>query len=140
MVHFLRKGSNLHINSASGPSFQFPEGCKFKPSNPGNDTSGLVKVYDKDGLLFAKLNYQNGKLNGISDFYKDTTLFKSVTFVNDKMDGWGIENGKEQFYRNDKLISELIKNNKLEGYMNEMDVNTKKIVRCCKFNELHNPV
>ena len=56
------------------------------------------------------------------------------------MEGWSKEGDKEFIYQNNSKAFELVKNEKLEGYVNEINIKTGKVNRCYKMNENHKPV
>ena len=120
-----------------GGILTFPEDAVFKPSMPEGQREGKVTVLSKKGTRLAVLNYENDMLNGLCKFFENLKLTKQITFVNGKMEGWLKEGDKEFIYQNNTREYELVKNEKLEGYVNEINIKTGKINRCYKMNENH---
>ena len=123
-----------------GGILTFPEDAVFKPSMPEGQREGKVTVYSKDEIRLAVLNYENNMLNGLCKFYENGKVKKQVNYVNGKMEGWSKEGYKEFIYHENKREFELMKNEKLEGYVNEINIKTGKVNRCYKMNENHKPV
>ena len=123
-----------------GGILTFPDDAVFDPNVPEGQREGKVTVYSKYKVCLAVLNYENNKLNGLCKFYENAKLKNQISFVNGKMEGWSKEGEKEYIYQNNKREFELVKNEKLEGYVNEINIKTKKINRCYKMNENHKPV
>ena len=120
-----------------GGILTFPEDAVFEPSMPEGQREGQVTVNSKDEIRLAVLNYENDMLNGLCKFFENLLLTKQITFVNGKMEGWSKEGDKEFVYQNNTKEYELVKNEKLEGYVNEINIKTGKVNRCYKMNENH---
>ena len=77
-----------------------------------NGSIRSVTILDKNNKLYAKLKYNNGKLQGVSEFYDSGVLVEKRTYNNDVADGWGCryENGQEltwYHYQDGKRVSEI---------------------------------
>ena len=118
----------------------FPSDVVFKPNLPEGKREGKVEVLSKDGMCLAVLNYENNKLNGLCKLYENGELKMEVAFVNDKKEGWSREGDKEFIYHNNKKEFEVVKNEKLEGYLSEINIQTGKLNRCYKMNKNHKPI
>ena len=58
---------------------------------------GVLETRNTDGQLSSRINFKDGKKDGLCEFWDDGKLFARVNFKNDKLDGeWEV-------YRNDKL-------------------------------------
>ena len=58
---------------------------------------GVFETRNTDGQLSSRINFKDGKKDGLCEFWDDGKLFARVNFKNDKLDGeWEV-------YRNDKL-------------------------------------
>ena len=115
----------------------FPNDTVFQPNVAEDRREGEVKVFTKDEIQIATLFYENGMLNGLCKFYENGNVNKIHSFVNGKMEGWSKEGEKEYIYENNCKVFELVKNEKLKGYVNEINIKTRMINRCYKMNENH---
>jgi len=52
-----------------------------------NKRHGATLVYNKDGSVSRKLEFREGKLTGISEFYRDGNLYATVPFIDGKLNG-----------------------------------------------------
>ena len=120
-------------------NLEFPVDAVYEPSMPEGQREGKVTVYSKDGIRIALLNYKNNKLNGVCKYFDNATLIKEISFVNGKMEGWSREENKEFIYHANVREYELVKNQKLEGYVDEININTKKVNRCYIIDANHKP-
>lgn len=86
--------------------------------------SGIVRIYDNNGLLSSETPYRNGKINGVVKKYLDSTLWSKCLYVNGKKNGidtgyW--DNGKvesETSYVNDTLNG-IVKNYDPDGNLSD---------------------
>ena len=137
----IEKQSTLILSFDDGTQVNlFPEGCIFNPILVNGKKNGVHDVLTKDGLLYARLHYNDDILEGVCEFYNSGFLKEKITYKNGKPNGWGCnyENNEESmwfFYKDGRKFSELKKND--DNFYLETEVRTGKLLSLCKYNENH---
>ena len=86
--------------------------------------TGVVESYDEKGVLTAKAEFKDGKMNGFSKlYYPSGKLGSEATFKNDVQIGV-----QKDYYENGKLKAEVpYKNGQVDGTAKAYDENGKVI-------------
>ena len=133
----------MELSVESPVESNLPEGYTWDAQfENGLIQDGIVNVYDEDGCFYRKLQYQNGKLNGLCLYYDSGVLIEKRTFVDDMEEGWAchVRMDKEIkwfLYKKGNLKMELVKNETMKGYWNAIEIHSHQIVSCCQYNENH---
>ena len=93
-------------------------------------------------MVYAFLQYNHDKLNGLCSFFNKGELIKEVTFVNNTAEGWSCEIGKGGveswfIYKNGKKVITFVKCEELEGFWNEIEIDSNNLISICQYNEEH---
>ena len=111
--------SNISIEGITENGFVLPNGYSWDVKVENGMKEGEVTVRNKMRLVYAVLQYNHDKLNGLCCFYDKGKLMKEITFVNNIAEGWSCEfekGGVESWfiYKNGKKVSKLVKCEELE--------------------------
>ena len=60
--------TNIQLTIAPAHGFTLPRGYNWNPTIVNGKTEGKVDVFNEEGMLFAKLFYHEGKLEGECSF------------------------------------------------------------------------
>ena len=134
--------SNLIQSQSVNIGYNIPEGATWNTNFENGRKEGKVEVVGKYGIQLADLMYKNDKLNGVCTFYESGVISETIHYVDDVAEGWSCEydNGEEArcyIYRKGYKVFELLKNKEKNGYWNEIDIESNKIVCSCLYNEDH---
>ena len=138
----LSMSSNLIQSQSVNIGYNIPEGATWNTNFENGRKEGKVEVVGKYGIQLADLMYKNDKLNGVCTFYESGVISETIHYVDDVAEGWSCEydNGEEArcyIYRKGYKVFELLKNKEKNGYWNEIDIESNKIVCSCLYNEDH---
>ena len=141
--------SNIEVSTvldgtSSNESFSdddvFPEDCTVDVEYVDGMKEGPATVRTSKGIIYARLNYQEGKLNGLCTF---NDLYGKKRFEgyyeNGVKDGWGCEYDSDRqivfygFYRNGERHSELTEVEGMEDYYCE--ILDEQIISICQYDE-----
>lgn len=122
------KQSTITVDSGNDDnSFVIPDDCILNVEYVDGKKEGPATVRTKKGILFAKLCYENDKLNGYCIF-NDYTGKKSFEgyYENNVRDGWGCEYDEKHqpiftgLYRNGERYCEMKPVPKMKDYYQEI--------------------
>lgn len=120
-----------------------PEGYSWDAQfSNGVINDGVVSILDEDGCLYRKIQYKNGKRNGLCLYYHSGSLIEKRTFKDDVEEGWACHvcKGKEIkwfLYSCGTVVAELVKSYTLDGFWNAVDMTSHHILSCCQYDENH---
>ena len=134
--------SNISLEGVTENGFVLPNGYSWDVKLQNGMKEGKVTVRNKMGMVYAVLFYYRDKLNGLCSFYDRGKLIKEVTFVNNIAEGWSCEIGKGGveswfIYKNGKKVITLVKCEELEGFWNEIVIDSNNLISICQYNEEH---
>ena len=134
--------SNIFLEGVTENGFVLPNGYSWDVKFQNGMKEGKVTVRNKMRMVYAVLFYYRDKLNGLCSFYDRGKLIKEVTFVNNIAEGWSCEIGKGGveswfIYKNGKKVNRLVKCEELEGFWNEIAIESEKLISICQYNEEH---
>ena len=134
--------SDISLESVTENGFVLPNGYSWDVKLQNGMKEGKVTVRNKMGMVYAVLFYYRDKLNGLCSFYDRGKLIKEVTFVNNIAEGWSCEIGKGGveswfIYKNGKKVITLVKCEELEGFWNEIVIDSNNLISICQYNEEH---
>ena len=133
---------NISLESITENGFVLPNGYSWDVKLQNGMKEGKVTVRNKMRMVYAVLFYYRDKLNGLCSFYDRGKLIKEVTFVNNIAEGWSCEIGKGGvetwfIYKNGKKVITLVKCEELEGFWNEIVIDSNNLISICQYNEEH---
>lgn len=122
------------------PPFSLPSECHLEETIDIENKNGLIKAYNKDGTIYAALQFLNDRLHGLSSFYNKDRISYSITYQNGVANGWAgeFENDKicrAAIYDNGNMKSELFQ--KGDNLWEEVDISTGSILSVCSYDENH---
>ena len=134
--------SNISLEGVTENGFVLPNGYSWDVKLQNGMKEGKVTVRNKMRMVYAVLFYYRDKLNGLCSFYDRGKLIKEVTFVNNIAEGWSCEIGKGGveswfIYKNGKKVITFVKCEELEGFWNEIDIDSNNLISICQYNEEH---
>ena len=134
--------SNISLEGVTENGFVLPNGYSWDVKLQNGMKEGKVTVRNKMRMVYAVLFYYRDKLNGLCSFYDRGKLIKEVTFVNNIAEGWSCEIGKGGveswfIYKNGKKVNKLVKCEELEGFWNEIEIDSNNLISICQYNEEH---
>lgn len=119
--------------------FVVPAGYSYKPNYVNGKLEGIVYVYDKRKLIFAKLCFHQDSLDGVSEFYQNGVLHELRTYKNHTAEGWGslIENGEETVWFVYKRGKRAVAFAKLDdtSFRKEIEVPSGSLLSIAQYNE-----
>ena len=133
---------DISLESITENGFVLPNGYSWDVKVQNGMKEGKVTVRNKMRMVYAVLFYYRDKLNGLCSFYDRGKLIKEVTFVNNIAEGWSCEIGKGGveswfIYKNGKKVITLVKCEELEGFWNEIVIDSNNLISICQYNEEH---
>ena len=133
---------SISLESVTENGFVLPNGYSWDVKFQNGMKEGKVTVRNKMRMVYAVLFYYRDKLNGLCSFYDRGKLIKEVTFVNNIAEGWSCEIGKGGveswfIYKNGKKVITLVKCEELEGFWNEIVIDSNNLISICQYNEEH---
>ena len=133
---------NISLEGITENGFVLPNGYSWDVKLQNGMKEGKVTVRNKMRMVYAVLFYYRDKLNGLCSFYDRGKLIKEVTFVNNIAEGWSCEIGKGGveswfIYKNGKKVNKLVKCEELEGFWNEIVIDSNNLISICQYNEEH---
>lgn len=119
--------------------FVVPAGYSYKPNYVNGKLEGIVYVFDKRKLIYAKLCFHQDSLDGISEFYENGVLHELRTYKNHTAEGWGslIENGEETVwfvYKRGKRVVALAKVDNT-SFRKEIEISSGSLLSIAQYNE-----
>ena len=134
--------SDIFLEGVTENGFVLPNGYSWDVKLQNGMKEGKVTVRNKMRMVYAVLFYYRDKLNGLCSFYDRGKLIKEVTFVNNIAEGWSCEIGKGGveswfIYKNGKKVKKLVKCEELEGFWNEIEIDSNNLISICQYNEEH---
>ena len=134
--------SNISIEGITENGFVLPNGYSWDVKVQNGMKEGKVTVRNKMRLVYAVLFYNHDKLNGLCSFFDKGKLIEKRTFVNNIAEGWSCEIGKGGvetwfIYKNGKKVNKLVKCEELEGFWNEIEIDSNNLISICQYNEEH---
>ena len=133
---------NISLECVTENGFVLPNGYSWDVKLQNGMKEGKVTVRNKMRMVYAVLFYYRDKLNGLCSFYDRGKLIKEVTFVNNIAEGWSCEIGKGGveswfIYKNGKKVITFVKCEELEGFWNEIVIDSNNLISICQYNEEH---
>ena len=134
--------SSISIEGITKNGFVLPKGYSWDIKKENGMKEGKITVRNIMGMIYAVLSYKEDKLNGLCYFYNGGVLIEKITYVNDIAEGWSCEidkEGKETWfiYKNGNKMSRLVKCDELEGFLNEIALDSNNLISICQYNEEH---
>ena len=134
--------SSISIEGITKNGFVLPKGYSWDVKKENGMKEGKITVRNIMGMIYAVLSYKEDKLNGLCYFYNGGVLIEKITYVNDIAEGWSCEidkEGKETWfiYKNGNKMSRLVKCDELEGFLNEIALDSNNLISICQYNEEH---
>ena len=83
--------SNISLEGVTENGFVLPNGYSWDVKLQNGMKEGKVTVRNKMRMVYAFLQYNHDKLNGLCSFYDRGNLIKEITFVNNIAEGWSNE-------------------------------------------------
>ena len=120
--------------------FTLPTGYRFSIPSGNGVKQGTITVVDRYNVLYARLQYENDKLNGVCEFEKRGVVVESISYKNDVKDGWNtfFENGtimKWVLYENGIIKRLLYRDPDLQTFRREYDVNTNELIYIAEYDK-----
>ena len=133
---------NISLEGLTENGFVLPNGYSWDVKLQNGMKEGKVIVRNKMKMVYAVLQYNHDKLNGLCGFYNRGQLIKKITFVNNIAEGWSCELDKDAkeswfIYKNGKKVNKLVKCEELEGFWNEIEIDSNNLISICQYNEEH---
>ena len=132
--------TELDIVNQSDEDFIVPDDCILNVEYVEGKKEGPGTIRTKKGILFAKVNYENDRLNGYCIFndYDGKKRFEGY-YENGVRDGWGCEYDEKHkpiftgIYRNGEKYCEMKPVTNMKEYFQEI-VNGK-VIAVCKYTK-----
>lgn len=120
--------------------FTLPAGYHFSTPSGNGVKQGTISVVDRYNVLYARLQYQNDKLNGVCEFERGGVVVESISYKNDVKDGWNIfyENKTEMkwvLFESGIIKRLLCRDPDLQTYRREYDVSTKELLFIAEYDK-----
>ena len=134
--------SNISLEGVTENGFVLPSGYSWDVKLQNGMKEGKVTVRNKMRMVYAVLFYYRDKLNGLCSFFNRGKLVEKRTFVNNVAEGWSCEidsEGEEScfIYKNGKKVITFVKCEELEGFWNEIVIDSNNLISICQYNEEH---